>query len=115
MPYKPKYPCNYSMCSNLSEPGQSYCNIHKQHKNTYDDRRDNSNKRGYNSRWHKARLMYLRSNPLCVMCLEQGYTVSATIVDHIEPHRGEYEKFWDEDNWQSLCKTHHDRKTRKGK
>lgn len=32
-------------------------------------------------------------------------------VDHIIPHKGDPELFWDQDNWQSLCKPHHDRKT----
>ena len=32
----------------------------------------------------------------------------ATIVDHKIPHRGNYELFWDSDNWQSLCKRCHD-------
>jgi 5-methylcytosine-specific restriction protein A len=35
----------------------------------------------------------------------------ATVVDHIVPHRGNQKLFWDRKNWQSLCKTHHDRKT----
>lgn len=32
----------------------------------------------------------------------------ATVVDHIKPHKGDSQLFWDQDNWQSLCKTHHD-------
>lgn len=37
----------------------------------------------------------------------------ATVVDHIIPHRGDLSSaaFWDETNWQPLCKRHHDRKT----
>jgi 5-methylcytosine-specific restriction protein A len=35
----------------------------------------------------------------------------ATAVDHIQPHRGDYELFWDSDNWQPLCATCHGRKT----
>lgn len=37
--------------------------------------------------------------------------LAATVVDHIIPHRGNEELFWDEDNWQGLCKRCHDRKT----
>lgn len=37
----------------------------------------------------------------------------AIIVDHIIPHRGDMKLFWDEDNWQSLCKHCHDVKTAK--
>ena len=34
-----------------------------------------------------------------------------TVVDHIRPHRGDPVLFWDEKNWQSLCKSCHDKKT----
>lgn len=37
------------------------------------------------------------------------------LVDHIIPHRGDKKLFWDERNWQGLCKKHHDRKTAKEK
>jgi predicted kinase len=33
------------------------------------------------------------------------------VVDHIIPHKGDYELFWDEGNWQTLCKRCHDVKT----
>jgi len=37
----------------------------------------------------------------------------ATVVDHIEPHKGDEELFYDINNLQSLCKSCHDRKTAK--
>ena len=33
-------------------------------------------------------------------------------MDHIRPHRGDPVLFWDQTNWQPLCKHHHDVKTR---
>jgi 5-methylcytosine-specific restriction protein A len=39
--------------------------------------------------------------------------VAATTVDHIRPHRGDYDLMWDESNWQSLCTWHHNVKTAK--
>jgi 5-methylcytosine-specific restriction endonuclease McrA len=30
------------------------------------------------------------------------------VVDHVVAHRGDHQKFWDPDNWQSLCQPHHD-------
>jgi 5-methylcytosine-specific restriction protein A len=33
------------------------------------------------------------------------------VVDHIQPHRGNWARFIDRDNLQSLCKSCHDRKT----
>jgi len=62
----------------------------------------------YGRRWGKARLWFLRRNPMCVMCQAQGVTELATVVDHIEPHRGDRKLFWDAGNWQALCKRCHD-------
>lgn len=60
------------------------------------------------TRWRKERLRYLRNNPICVLCKKTGRTTRATIVDHVEPHKGNMELFWDESNWQPLCKQCHD-------
>lgn len=65
--------------------------------------------RGYGSRWQKARLTFLRANPLCVMCQERGQLTPATVVDHIIPHRGDQAIFWDSSAWQALCREHHNR------
>jgi len=46
-----------------------------------------------------------------VMCMTEGRYTRATVVDHIKPHRGDRELFWDQSNWQALCKAHHDKKT----
>jgi 5-methylcytosine-specific restriction endonuclease McrA len=63
----------------------------------------------YNTtRWRKLRAARLTANPLCSMCHEDGRVTAATVVDHIIPHRGKDELFFDFDNTQSLCKTHHD-------
>jgi 5-methylcytosine-specific restriction enzyme A len=65
-------------------------------------------KRWYDSvRWRKARAMFLRYSPLCCMCSKRGMTVVATIVDHKIPHKGDYDLFWNQDNWQSLCASCH--------
>ncbi|WP_347472778.1 HNH endonuclease signature motif containing protein [Clostridium kluyveri] len=34
-------------------------------------------------------------------------------MDHIKAHEGDEKLFWDESNWQPLCKSCHDRKTAK--
>jgi 5-methylcytosine-specific restriction protein A len=67
-----------------------------------------STQRGYGYAWQKAREGYLRLHPLCVMCEAQGVVRIATVVDHIDPHRGNMAIFWDSSRWQSLCKPHHD-------
>ena len=73
----------------------------------HDRRRGSFRERGYDARWGKARAAFLKQNPLCVMCLHAGRPVRATVVDHIVPHRGDQRLFWDEANWQPLCRTHH--------
>ena len=59
-----------------------------------------------NARWRKLRKDFLSRYPRCVVCGEP-----ATVVDHIEAHRGNEELFWDESNLQPLCKSCHSRKT----
>ncbi len=63
--------------------------------------------RGYGSKWQTYRKRFLMSNPLCEYCLEQNRVTAATVVDHIEPHRGDQDLFWNTDNHQSLCSPCH--------
>ncbi len=35
----------------------------------------------------------LREEPLCQPCKRRGRIVAATVVHHLEPHKGNYEKF----------------------
>jgi 5-methylcytosine-specific restriction enzyme A len=37
-----------------------------------------------------------------------GKDVAATVVDHVVPHKGDLELFWDQSNWQGVCKACHD-------
>lgn len=62
-----------------------------------------STKRGYGYAWQKLRVAFLQQHPLCVMCMADGRTTSASVVDHIVPHEGDHAKFWDQGNLQSLC------------
>ena len=63
----------------------------------------------YNTRrWIRGRLIHLNLKPLCVYCLQVGVTTPATVVDHIKPHMGDEELFFDTGNWQSLCTHCHD-------
>ena len=77
----------------------------------YDARRGTSAERGYGHRWRCERLVFLAANPLCVRCLAADETTGASVVDHIQPHKGCQLLFWDRGNWQALCKPCHDRKT----
>lgn len=108
MPRKPKRPCRYPGCPNLCDSGV-YCSEHAAYSN--DHLRGGANARGYDSRWRKARALFLRRHPLCAECKRQGKLTPATVVDHIIPHRGDVTLFWDESNWQPLCAHHHNEKT----
>lgn len=111
MPRTPKRPCRYPGCPNLCEKGV-YCDEHVAF--SADRLRGGANERGYDSRWRSARRRYLRSHPLCMECLRESKLSPAAVVDHIIPHRGDKKLFWDEGNWQPLCKDCHDKKTGMG-
>lgn len=61
------------------------------------------------AQWIKGRAWFLRNNPLCVFCEEEGRAEPATVVDHIKPHKGDKTLFYDVSNWQGLCAPHHDK------
>ncbi len=71
------------------------------------NQRQTSAQRGYGYRWQKAREGFLRNHPLCADCARRGITQAADVVDHITPHRGDMNMFWDRDNWQALCANCH--------
>jgi 5-methylcytosine-specific restriction protein A len=73
--------------------------------------RASSTKRGYGYKWQKARAGYLARHPLCAQCERDGRIGVATDLDHIIPHKGDMQLFWDRANWQGLCKPHHSAKT----
>ena len=74
--------------------------------------RGTSTERGYSSRWRRARLRFLATNPLCVHCRGMGRSVIASHVDHIRAVSGPMDElFWDVSNWQPLCAGCHSKKT----
>lgn len=76
-----------------------------------DRRRASRHERGYTNTWARASTAFLDAHPLCAHCLLHGVRTPSVITDHREPHRGDPLLFWDESNWQALCKPHHDFKT----
>ncbi len=77
------------------------------------DVRPSFSKRGYNAAWQRARAAQLAAYPLCADCLKEQppRLTPATICDHIVPHKGDMEVFWQDGNLQSLCAHHHSVKT----
>ena len=108
MPTFPDHPCRHPGCPKLVPKGKKYCDAHKP---LHLEEVRSAAVRGYGSRWRKASKAYLHAHPLCVECERNGRYTVATVVDHIIPHRGDPELFWNTSNWQPLCKRCHDKKT----
>lgn len=114
--------CLTPRCSNRCEG--AYCDACKGKRER--ERRGSSSERGYGWRWRTRALAFLALYPLCGMrpggrapvmsrCHDEGRVTAARVVDHVEPHRGDEGKFWDEEgNWQSQCDDCHNRKTQAG-
>lgn len=109
-PQKAKRPCLVQSCKDYAS-NQGYCEQHQNKIKQKDRERGTAHQRGYDAKWSKARDAFLEANPLCVECRKVGYINPATVVDHIIPHKGDKDLFWDETNWQPLCETHHNIKT----
>ncbi len=114
MPWSARRGCRQAGCKNLAERGHAWCAEHAP-RPRYDERRGTAHERGYIAEWRRASREFLKEHPLCAECLREGRIQAAEVVDHIEPHRGNMNLFWDVENWQSLCKTCHNRKTASGR
>jgi 5-methylcytosine-specific restriction enzyme A len=108
MPSRALKPCARPGCPGLtSKRSCAKCG-------SYGDRnRENAYRRGYDRRWQRVRLAFLQTSPLC--CDPYGVHGDmpelASEVDHVIPHKGNAKMFWDDANWQALCKSCHSRKT----
>lgn len=56
---------------------------------------------------NQIRPRQLTEEPYCKRCNLRGEVVLATVVNHVEPHRGDWDKFIN-GPFESLCKTCHD-------
>ena len=71
-----------------------------------EDRRENSNRRGYTWEWRaKKRVAVLKSEPLCRKCSEMGRVTPATHVHHIDENPRNNER----KNLMPLCFECHER------
>ena len=103
MPRKPKRPCSYPGCPNLTD-GQ-YCKEHeavaRRQYNKY-ERAPDINKK-YGRAWKRIRDRYAAAHPLCEMCLKEGRMTPVDEVHHIVPisRGGTHAR----DNLMSLCRS----------
>lgn len=108
MASKPLRPCRHPGCAQLTREG--WCPGHKpKHK-----RRASAAYHG----WYllpiwtdDLRPAQLLREPFCRECARRGIRTRATVVDHVQPFRGDWDLFIDPENHQSLCKHDHDKKT----
>jgi hypothetical protein len=62
--------------------------------------------------WKAVKRHRLIQEPNCRCCAQEGRTVMARFVGHVEPHRGRWSRFIQYENTQSLCAHHHKQQRR---
>lgn len=61
------------------------------------------------AKWQRVRWRVLeRDTFTCQRCGRSEARTERLVADHIDPHRGDPVKFWDDANLQCLCKPCHD-------
>ena len=104
MPYKPKKPCAYPGCPNLTT--ERYCSVHKTiASREYQKTRDPATTTRYGSEWRRIRNRYISQHPLCKRCEQEGRLTPATDVHHIAPLADGGTNA--DDNLMSVCKSCH--------
>ena len=107
--------CKANGCHNLAEYPNRYCDKHKSLEipekgqymgGNYQDYEKPWAKLYNSQRWRETSKNFLKMNPYCCKCGNR-----ATVVDHIIPHRGNEDLFWNENNYQPLCDSCHKTKT----
>lgn len=111
MPKRARKACTQPGCpGTVADDICSVCGPRKRRRDrAYDDQRQSSTQRGYDARWRRLRLAFLRAHPLCVQCAAQGIITAAQEVDHVTPLRDGGTNEWA--NLQPLCKSCHSHKT----
>ena len=107
MPRKPKHPCRYPDCPNLTD--ETYCEEHRKvARRQYDKyERQPDVKKVYGYQWRKIRDRYIKMHPLCERCLAECRSTLAEEVHHKIPvKRGGTH---DENNLMSLCQSCHNK------
>jgi len=61
-----------------------------------------SDPRYQTTRWRRKAKNQLNREPLCKLCAMLGRDTPGTVADHIEPHHGNADKFWNGE-LQSVC------------
>ena len=107
MPTKPKHPCSYPGCPNLTD--RRYCPEHEplmsKRYEKYD--RDPDKGRRYGRAWQRIRKRYVELHPFCEECIKAGVLTPVQEVHHIVPLTAGGTN--DQHNLIALCKSCHSR------
>jgi len=104
MPMKPKRPCSYPGCPELTN--NRHCEKHqKEMDSRYNNERALLMRKRYGRHWKRIRDRYIRLHPLCEQCQKDGKLTPAGEVHHIVPlsKGGDH----DEENLMALCTSCH--------
>lgn len=85
MPRKPKRPCSYPGCPELTD--SRFCPAHeKQEAQRYEKyQRDPATRKRYGRTWKRIRDCYIAAHPLCEECSKANRLMPAEEVHHIVP------------------------------
>ena len=100
--------CLHPGCRTLTD--KKYCEAHAgedvARRAEQDKRRGNANQRGYTYRWSKYSKWFLSQpgNQICKLHIDEGCTLVADCVDHIQPVCGRDDpNFFRRENHQASC------------
>ena len=105
------------MCSGchteIDKFGPPRCSACESKRNRDKEANSNRERAFYNTtEWKQTRLLQLNREPLCRFCSEQGRVEPATVADHVVPIADGGDRLV-LNNLRSLCKPHHDQRTRR--
>ena len=93
---KPKHPCAKPGCR--ATCSGRFCDSHR-------PKRTSARSQGYNSKWDRYSVGFLRRNPFCSDPFGQhrGQVVRSTVTGHRKAHRGDETLLWTPSNHYPLC------------
>ena len=103
--------CSQPGCGTLVPQGR--CSVHTRAQRQVTSRFQVGETRYDTARWRDTARRFRAAHPLCAHSDlgVAGCTLVTEAVDHVVPHRGDARLFWDQTNWQPLCKACHAAKT----
>ena len=106
MPTGPGRTCGWPGCPRRTFDRDALCDVHRMQREA---RRGSARERGYDDAWEAIRVVVLREEPFCRLCLAAGRRSASEHVDHVRPIRngGTHARA----NLRGLCATCHNRRT----